>query len=408
MKRLKILVSCYACSPFRGSEPGMGWSFILGISKYHEVHVITEKEKWETEISNYFKKNPVLNKNIKFYFIRKKRNRKLRKIWPPSYYWFYKGWQKEAYKLAVQLHRKEFFDLTHQLNMVGFREPGYLWNMDVPFVWGPIGGMEISSWKFLPSIGVKGMIHFAARNMINEFQKRFAIRPKKAANRSNSILIAATSDNQKEILKYWKIESEVICEVGQIENLKIKPKARKSGPLKIIWSGIHEPRKNLILLLKSLKKVNIEWELHILGVGPETKKWQNASVNLEISEKCIWYGWVPRETVFDILRKGHIFCLTSIHDLTSTVLLEALSFGLPVICLDHCGFSDVVDDSCGIKIPILNPKEAISGFVEAIEKMSREEGFRLELAHGAIKRAKYFSWSGKIDKLNDYYCEITS
>ena len=32
------------------------------------------------------------------------------------------------------------FDLVHQVNFMTFREPGYLWTLDAPFVWGPWGG----------------------------------------------------------------------------------------------------------------------------------------------------------------------------------------------------------------------------------------------------------------------------
>ena len=57
-KKLKILISCYACSPKRGSEPGMGWSFVNGLSKQHEVHVIVEKEKWKKDILEQLSKTP--------------------------------------------------------------------------------------------------------------------------------------------------------------------------------------------------------------------------------------------------------------------------------------------------------------------------------------------------------------
>jgi hypothetical protein len=40
-KKLKLLISAYACGPNRGSEPGMGWNFVIGLGKFHEVHVIT-------------------------------------------------------------------------------------------------------------------------------------------------------------------------------------------------------------------------------------------------------------------------------------------------------------------------------------------------------------------------------
>lgn len=406
MNKLKILVSSYTCSPYRGSEPGVGWKFVIGLSDFHEVHVIVEKEKWEFEIREYLKENTHLNENLKFYFITKKRNKKLRKLWPPSYYWFYKIWQQEAFKLAIELNKKEKFDLAHQLTMVGFREPGYLWKLHLPFVWGPIGGLEITPWRFLPSIGLKGFIHFTGRNLINIFQKKFLSRPKSAATRDNNCLIAATPSNRDEIFKLWKKNSVVISEVGQIGHLDIELSTRKEGSIKIIWSAIHEPRKNLGLLLRALAAIDISWELHVLGEGSESAKWKKLSKKLGISDKCVWYGWIEMKESFEILKKGHLFCITSLHDLTSTVTLEALSFGLPIICLDHCGFSEVVDTTCGIKITLTTPKKVIQDFSNAIEKLYRDEKLRFQLSKGAIKRANNFSWDKKIKKLNKIYFSL--
>ncbi|MDD7914970.1 hypothetical protein [Polaribacter ponticola] len=179
--KLKILISCYACSPKRGSEPGMGWSFVNGLSKSHEVHVIVEKEKWEKDILEQMVNTP--NKNLKFYFIQKERNRFLRKIWPPSYYWYYKIWQKDAYSLAKKLDKNENFDIVHQLNMVGYREPGYLWKIKKPFVWGPIGGTENVPWKLFSLFDFNGKIFHGIRNVLNSFQKIFLRRPWLAANK---------------------------------------------------------------------------------------------------------------------------------------------------------------------------------------------------------------------------------
>ena len=91
-KKLKILVSAYACAPNKGSEPGMGWNFVTGLANFHELHVIVEKRKWEQPILEYLKVYPELKANLRFYFIDKTRNKWLRKLWPPSYYWFYKVW----------------------------------------------------------------------------------------------------------------------------------------------------------------------------------------------------------------------------------------------------------------------------------------------------------------------------
>ena len=403
-QKIKILISAYACSPNKGSEPGMGWNFVSGLSKYYEVHAIVEKLKWEKPIIEYLKKNPELNKNLNFYFIEKKRNKKLRKIWPPSYYWYYRKWQLEAFTLAKKLNEKENFKLVHQLNMVGYREPGFLWKLDKPFVWGPIGGLENSPLNFIFGLGFKGFLFYLSRNIINSYQRRFKIRPRKAINHKKSKLISATPATADIIKKLWKRESEIICEVGQeITKSIIHSKRAVNDPLRIIWSGIHTARKNLPLLLNALKDINFNYELHILGYGECTKKWKKLAIKNNVMKNCKWYGWLEKEKAIDIMQKGHVLCITSISDLTSTVTIEGLSFGLPIVCLNHLGFGYVVDNSCGIKVPVTSPKQACKGFQNALFKIYNNEGLRIKLSKGALKRSQDFSWNNKIKRLNTIY-----
>lgn len=46
---LNVLVNAYAVSPAWGSEPGMGWNWVVNLAQYCNVFVITEGE-WRTEI----------------------------------------------------------------------------------------------------------------------------------------------------------------------------------------------------------------------------------------------------------------------------------------------------------------------------------------------------------------------
>lgn len=406
-KRLKILISAYACAPNKGSEPGMGWNFVTGLAKFHELHVIVEKRKWEKPINEYLLQNPDLNNNITFYFIDKKRNKPLRKIWPPSYYWFYNKWQKEAFKLACQLDKKFNFDLMHQLNMVGYREPGYLWKIGKPFVWGPVGGLVNSPWRFLFSLGLKGFLFYLGRNLINYWQRNFLIRPKIAVKNKNTVLIAATPQNKSLAKKLWDKDSIIISEVGQEENVLDHVNKRcENEALNIVWSGQHTAGKNLPLLLKALKYVNFNFKVHVLGNGEMTSSWKRLANLLAIQEHIIWYGWVNKSKAFEVMRDSHVSCITSIKDLTSTVTLEALSFGLPIICLDHCGFSHVVNVNCGIKIIVSTPKKAVIDFALALEKIYNDENYRQSLSQGAVLRAKDFCWDKKIHKLNNIYNEL--
>lgn len=408
--RLKVLVSAYACSPYQGSEPGVGWGFISELAKLHDLWVIVEDEKFRADIERYLAENPCFAKKVHFHFIQKGRNRLLRKIWPPSYYWYYRRWHEDAFQLAKHLHDEVGFDLAHQLTMVGFREPGYLWKLKIPFVWGPVGGMGLFPWRYLPVVGLYGAIYYIGYNLYNWLQVSFLNRPKlaaqKAASGSINGLIAATPENRSGAERYWGCASTVMTEVGlPREPLETVCQRGNGEALRIVWTGLHIPRKALNLALQGLSKVHeeVNWELHILGKGPRTREWQKFATDLGIAEQCHFHGWVPREKALEVMQGAHLMMITSLRDLTSTVTIEALALGLPIVCLDHCGFAEVVDATCGIKIPLDGPSSTINDFSAAIERLGRDEALRQKLANGALSRAKRYAWEEKARVVDGIY-----
>lgn len=50
---MKVLINSYACSPYKGSEPGMGWNFVDALSKDNDVYVITEKKSLKEDITRF-------------------------------------------------------------------------------------------------------------------------------------------------------------------------------------------------------------------------------------------------------------------------------------------------------------------------------------------------------------------
>lgn len=400
---MKILVNCYACSPYKGSEPGMGWNFICQIALNHELHILVES-KFRKDLEQYFDLHPEERANKHFYFIAKQRHKLLRKIWPPSYYWFYREWQKKAYRKAMELDNSLNFDLIHQLNMVGYREPGYLWKMNKPLVWGPIGGFNITPWNMLTSMGFKGCVFYFSRNMINLWQMYTSRRVKKAMQRAKA-LIAATQNESDTILRLYGRESKVIPEVGfSGKEILFTPRAR-SETLKICWCGQFTSGKSLNLLIEAASLVTSPVELHVLGDGACANKWKKMATkipNLQIK----WYGWVERTKGMTIMQGCDIFCITSLSDLTSTVLLEALSYGLPVIALDHCGFTNVITSECGIKISIRQKGQVVKDIAMAIDCIARDEERRKKMSVAAYQRSLSYGWEEKGRQIDEIYRKV--
>lgn len=397
---MKILISAYACSPFQGSEPGMGWNFVKCLFSKHELHVITEC-KYRSEIEDYFAKNPEERIYASFYYVKRVRLNILKKIWPPSYYWTYAKWQSNALKLAMELDLREHFDVVHQLNMIGYREPGLLWKMDKPFVWGPIGGFNITPWRLLHTMGLYGFVFYTFRNIVNIWQMYTSSRVKKAVMRAG-VLMCATKNDAATVKKLWEKDSVLMPEVGLYKIKKSEVEFHKKGTkLKLCWSGLHIPRKSLNFLLEALCRIR-NVELHVLGEGPKTSSWKKLANRLGL-DNVVWYGRVDRSMALSVMRGCDVFIQTSLSDATSTVLLEALSIGLPVIALDHLGFSNVIDDSCGIKIKVGNKSQIVKDLSAAIYKINKDRPMLNRLSLGAKKKAEDYSWSVKSDIINGLY-----
>lgn len=405
-KRLKVLLCCYACDPHFGSEPGAGWNFARIISQFHDTHILVES-KFKNNILKYVEAHADEAANMTFHFIKKSRHRTLRKFWPPSYYIFYKKWHKEAYTYAKALHEKEHFDLVHQVTLAGYRMPGYLWKLDIPFIWGPIGGLNQTAWKAIPSMGLYGCIFYTLRNLINLYQRKWSSDVLQAIRHTHTI-ITSDPDTCDIIQQLWGHTPVVLREVGVTTSRTPQELSdhKENTPLQVCWAGVHEPRKALNLLIKALPYCQESIHVNVFGSGPCTNKWKKLANNLKVGHQISFHGRIPHNQIYDIMAASHALCLSSLSEGgTTNIVMEALQQGLPVIALNHCSFASVVDDSCGIKIDIDTPEKMAIAIAKALDTLAKNETLRKKLAAGALERGKHFTWESKMDVINQIYAQ---
>jgi hypothetical protein len=109
-----------------------------------EIARVRARQRLRPGLTIHFVEPPLLSR----WFQRESRIRRR-----TVYYTGYAAWQRAAYRDAIALHEREPFDLVHHLNITGYREPGYLWRMPVPFVWGPVGGAADIPPAYFPLMG---------------------------------------------------------------------------------------------------------------------------------------------------------------------------------------------------------------------------------------------------------------
>lgn len=406
-KRLKVLVEAYTCSPDRGSEPGLGWNIVSRLAKKNEVYAIVEEGKWRQEIEAYLAEHPQETQHLHFRYIKRERHPLLRKIWPPSYYWTYRRWLRRAYEEALRWDEEEHFDLVHHVTMAGYRAPGYLWKMKKVFIWGPIGGLNNTAYSLLPGLGLRGALFFLGRNLFNLRDKYLNLDVRHAA-KSAAAILCSTEQGVEDVRHIWGRDAEYFCELGIHSDTALpSPCAHSAGaPFRIAWVGLLTARKALPFLLRALKKCPFPVELHVVGDGEMREKWQKQAETCPPQHRIMFHGWAPHPQVLDIIKNCHAACITSVRDDTSSVTFEYLQNGIPVIALRHCGFGSVVNESCGIRIPISTPGHIVTRLAQAIRRLAEDEEFRLKLSHGAIERVRHYSWDTKIDYLNALYQRV--
>ncbi len=404
----KVLVSAHAFSPLKGSEFAIGWDYVRAIAARNRVWVIARSnEKAETE--RYLREHPDVLPGLTVHYVpwtTKKWNFPLREI---PLFFMYRHWQRRAYRLGRRLDAEVDFDVIHQVCPTGFREPGFLWKIGKPFIWGPVGGLQYFPVRLLNAIPFNSWWYFLAKNCTAFWSMHFAPWPKRAAARAR-LVIAGTTGAAERIRALWGREAPVLCEVSAPEFASSPPVQRKPGEkFRIIWSGFFEPRKalNIILLaLHRLKNSAIEWELLCLGNGPLEKRWKKLASDLGIADRCRFLGRLPRAEAVAVMASGHCFVQPSLYDATSSVVVEALAMGVPVVCLDHFGFRDAVDATCGIRIKPGSLKQITRDFAEALEKLAQDEDLRHTMAIAAHKRSARFTWEYKGRVLGELYDRI--
>lgn len=409
---LKVLINAYACSPGMGSEPGMAWNWVKNLAKFCELYIITEgefRERIEAVV-------PTLEQGGNMHFYYNPVSDEIRKMcWNQGdwkFYKYYRQWQWKTYHMAKDICGKERIDVLHQLNMIGFREPGYLWKLSkengVPFVWGPIGGLKQFPTAYLKGAGLKMQLFMRLKNFLNIWQLKHEKRVDEAL-KTAKLLISSIPDSYRALKKYKGLESMVIPETGCFLSDDISTARFDNEEFHIMWVGKFDFRKQLPLALQAVALAkNPKLKLDVYGSGSvgQVEMAKRMGEELGISQQVIWYGNQKNDVVMEAMRKALLFFFTSVNEDTSTVVLEAVSNRLPVVCFDACGMSAVIDASVGRKIALSQPSQSAHDFARILNELEGNRALLKQLSENCRQRQMELSWEVKARKVVEEYKRI--
>lgn len=406
VRRLRVLVSAYACHPHEGSEPSVGWHWLQCIAQRHDVWLLTEAQRYAEPVAQAIADDRQLRDSVRVIGIPRVRAAE-RWLGPLAYYRTYRRWQLDAFERAQELHQRIGFDLAHQLNMIGYREPGYLWQLDIPLIWGPVGGFAQAPWRYLAALGIRGGATLAVRNVVNAIQMRTSTRVRRAMSHAHQVIAATRTDQQAMGRHYLRVTSH-ITETGCRVTSHVPARVLKPGePLQVLWCGLLMPRKAAGIALRAValasKEIQIRFDLY--GHSGAAEHERALAARLGIGALCTFHGRVAHNEMPKAMRRAHVLLFPSLLEATSATVPEALSMGLPVLCHAVCGHGDIVDESCGVRVQLATPTASARQFAAALIALARDPARLRELSIGAACRSRSLRWHHKTSALEALYRE---
>jgi|WetSurMetagenome_2_1015567.scaffolds.fasta_scaffold22150_3 colanic acid/amylovoran biosynthesis glycosyltransferase len=124
--------------------------------------------------------------------------------------------------------------------------------------------------------------------------------------------------------------------------------------LRIVTSSNLIPLKRLDLLIESLHQIHFPLIWNHFGDGPERSRLLNMVATLPANIKVEFWGHIPHENLVDFFVNNpvDVFINVSSSEGVPVAIMEALSFGIPVIATNAGGTGEIIDGECGTLLPV--------------------------------------------------------
>lgn len=172
----------------------------------------------------------------------------------------------------------------------------------------------------------------------------------------------------------------------------LKPNAYLASERRLVLAvGRLDQQKGFDILLVAFRTIAdrmTEWDLVILGEGPERNALEMQVRKLGLMGRVHLPGWAGN--LSDWYRRAELYALSSRFEGFPNTLLEAMVHGLPAVSFDcETGPRDIVRDEVdGLLVPL---NAGADGFATTLERIMTDDALRTQMACSAQTVRKRYS-----------------
>jgi glycosyltransferase involved in cell wall biosynthesis len=404
-----ILATAYAINPYKGSEDGMGWNFTLQMARFNKVIAVTRENNRE-HIEKYMAEQPnKLYDNIQFLYYDLPYWMRFWKKGGRGAMLYYLMWQRGIVSFIEKQQLK--FDITHNLNFHNDWTPSFLWKLKKPFVWGPVGHHPQIPTQYLKPYAFSYRIKECLTWWVKQYFWKFSPALSDTKKHANHVICMNSSvPNALKISTQYAIIPSVAT-----QDFGWKEPEIKSEKFSVISAGRFVPLKGFDLTIRAFAKFFHELdikdqskcELCLVGSGPEESFLKALAEGLSVKQNIKFISWIERKELMEKFKEASAFLFPS-HEGAGMVVAEALSFGLPIVCLANEGPGEFIDTTCGFAISSHNNYEAtVNGLSASLQELFKSPAKQVEMSLAARRLFESkFHWDRRGEQLQKIYATL--
>ncbi len=396
---MRVCLIGYACNPDAGSESGFVWNWAVELGRIHQVWLVYSRGPGD--------------------LIRERLNKlglhSVHLCHVPGVRWMqhvdrlhdphYKIWQRSVLGPICQLHATHRFDVIHHVSFGTVSVPPLAWRVDVPFVWGPVGGAQLMPKMFVGRCGTSKL-----EERLRELRVRFALggRPFVQAARGSTVALATNRETEQALRRAGARDVRLFVDSGVVRHdVPDVPRPVQPGFLRLLWAGGVIRRKSLHLALIAMHRVGAaSVHLTVAGDGPMLGPAMEFAVEHGLNGRVTFRGRVPWREMPALFGRSDALLFTSLRDSFGSVVMEAMGYGLPVITLDHQGVGTFLPSDASVKIPVKNIDATSLALAQEIELLADDPARLAKMSLAARRFARSHDWTSKAREMTAVYKSV--
>lgn len=398
---LKIFVSAYACEPGLGSEIGVGWHWVLEMSKYFDLWVLTRQSN-RSNIENFLHAHSEY-RNIRFLYYDLPKWARFWKKGLRGVRTYYNIWQYMTRHIVKQTMVENDIRIFHHLTYGNVVWKVSHYGQKQFFVWGPVGGLEYIDKEYSRHYALKSRIVEQVRRTMAQltgwnlgFRKRC-----KHAN----LILCKTDVTRRHIPQMYADKAILFTDVAAdvSANAYPLPTAATDGVTRFVTVGRLDAWRGFDLVIEAMAqvvKVQTAVHLTIIGEGTDRKRLTGLIAKHHLHPYVCMTGNVVMEEYKRLMSKADVVVNAALKEGAVTVSFDSMSMGKPLICIDTTGYTRYFTDEYAIVIPNTSRDEVIGKLKDGMLRLT-DAATRQRLGAIARSKATEFSWECHGRKIRD-------